>query len=113
MILPEGHFKEVAEKQKRKRTGLDRTVAWVGGVVTVLVVAITIFSLTSHQAKNGHGCLAFNYTMVMGGEQYHSCGAAARHVCAKPPRLGGLAHDFEVELRQACAGAGFPYKTAA
>lgn len=112
MILPEGHFKEVAEKQKRKRTGRDRAVAWVGGFVTLVVIAATIFSLTSQAPKNGHGCLAFNYTMAMGGEEYHACGAAARRTCASPPHVGGLGHDFAINLRTACEAAKFPYNTA-
>ena len=111
MILPEGHFNEVNRPARQRRSGRDRAVGIVGAVVTALVVAATIFSLTSHQPANGHGCLSFNYTMAMGGEQFHSCGAAARRYCAKPPTLSALAHDFNVQLRLACRDAGFPYKT--
>ena len=112
MILPEGHFDEVNKPQRPKRTPRDRMVAGIGGVVTALVVVLMVVALTSHQAKAGRGCLQFNYTMATGGEQFQSCGAAARRYCAKPPTLSALAHDFNVKLREACEEAKLPYKTA-
>jgi len=82
-------------------------VLGLGGLLTALVVAVTIYSLTSHEPKNGAGCLSFTYTMVMGGEQYHACGAQAKKICASPPKLGGLANGFTDRLRGACRQAGF------
>ena len=69
-------------------------------------VAVTIFSLTSRDAKNGHGCLNFTYAMAMGGEQFHSCGAEAKKYCISPPKLGGLANGFTDRLKDACREAG-------
>ena len=48
------------------------------------IVAVTLISLTSHQAKSGHGCLNFAYSMAMGGEDVHECDAPARKLCADP-----------------------------
>jgi hypothetical protein len=110
MILPEGHYK--ATHSKRERGRLERWIVGGGVLVTIVVVAVTIFSLTSHQPKNGHGCLSFNYTIVVGGEQFYECGAAARKTCARPPQEGGLGEPFMDALRRACIGAKFPYSTA-
>lgn len=78
----------------------------IGGLLTALIVAVTIYSLTSHDAKSGNGCLNFTYAMVMGGEQYHACGAHAKQVCVSPPKLGGLGNGFTQRLREACREAG-------
>jgi hypothetical protein len=110
MILPEGHYKETHEP--RIRSGRERWIFGVCGVLAAILVAVTLFSLTSHQAANGHGCLDFNYTMAMGGEELHSCGQAAKRLCASPPHLGQLADDFATQLRDACHEAKFPYATA-
>ena len=110
MPFAPGHYKRVTESGTRGRR--ERWVLVTGSVVTLIVAAVTLFSLTSHDLKNGHGCLGFTYAMVMGGEQQHACGAKARRLCARPPQLGGLAHDFAVRLQAACRAADLPYKTS-
>jgi hypothetical protein len=110
MILPQGHYNETREPKIRNRR--ERWVFSLGGALIAIVVAALIFSLTSHQGRSGHGCLNFTYTMVMGGEQYDECGAVARHVCASPPKVGGLGQPFAVKLREACREANLPYATA-
>lgn len=84
----------------------------IGGLLTALVVAVTLYSLTSHDAKSGNGCLNFTYAMAMGGEQYHACGAQATKVCTSPPKLGGLANGFTQRLREACREAGITENVA-
>ena len=110
MILPQGHYNETRKPKIRSRR--ERWVFSLGGALIVLVVAATIFSLTSHQGKAGRGCLNFTYTMMMGGEQLNACGAQAKHYCASPPKLGGLGQPFAVKLRQACREAKLPYSPA-
>jgi len=105
-----GHYQRIT--QPRTRNSRERWVLVTGTAVTLVVVAVTLFSLTSHELRNSRGCLGFTYAMVMGGEQQHACGAQARRLCAKPPQLGGLAHDFAVRLRKACRVAELPYKTS-
>ena len=111
MILPEGHYKETRAPRVRSRR--ERWVVALGGALLAIVVAATIFSLTSHQSKGGRGCLNFVYTMAMGGEQLNACGAQAKHLCASPPALGGLGQPFAVKLREACREAKLPYTPAA
>lgn len=111
MILPQGHYNETREPKVRNRR--ERWVFGLGGVLVAIVVAATIFSLTSHQGKSGHGCLNFTYTMAMGGEQLDECGAQAKHLCASPPKLGGLGQPFAAQLRIACREAKLPYATTA
>ncbi len=110
MVYAPGHYQQV--NHPRARGARERWVWVTGTIVTLLVVGVTLFSLTSHDPKNGHGCLGFTYAMVMGGEQLRACGATARRLCARPPQLGGLAHDFAVRLQDACKAAELPYATA-
>ncbi len=110
MVYAPGHQQRLL--QPRRRSARERWVVGVGGLLTAMVVAVTLFSLTSGEPRNGKGCLGFTYAMVMGGEQLHACGARARRLCARPPHLGGLAHDFAVRLREACQATQLPYDTA-
>lgn len=110
MPFAPGHYQQISQPRTRGRR--ERWVLFTGAIVTLVVAAVTLFSLTSHDPTSGRGCLGFTYVMVMGGEQVHDCGAKARQLCAKPPQLGGLAHDFEVRLPAACRAAGLPYKTS-
>ena len=110
MILPPQYKK--GPRLKRQPTVRERWLLGIGGLVVSALIAVTIFSLTSHQPKNGHGCLSFNYATVLGGEQAYVCGAQARKMCASPPHAGSLGENFEANLRQACLGAKFPYATA-
>jgi hypothetical protein len=111
MILPQGHYNETREPKVRNRR--ERWVFGLGGALIAIVIAATLFSLTSTQGKSANGCLHFTYTFAMGGEQLNACGAKARRLCASPPRLGGLGNGLAVGLRSACPEAGLPYKHAA
>jgi hypothetical protein len=91
----------------------------ISGLLAVGLVAITLVSLTSHQAKSGNGCLNFEYTMAMGAENVHECGAAARKLCADPKsasqaqgHIAGLENDLIARLGKNCSAAGLPYNTA-
>ena len=110
MILPQGHYNETRKPKIRNRR--ERWVFGLGGVLILIVVAATVFSLSSHQGKSGHGCLNFTYTMAMGGEQMDECGAEARHLCASPPKLGGLGRPLAAKLPEACREAHLPYSPA-
>jgi hypothetical protein len=111
VVLTPGFYEQT--HKPRTRGGRERWVIGVGALVTALVIAVTIFSLTSHAAKNGKGCLNFTYAMVMGGEQFHACGARAKQYCASPPKLGGLANGLLDRLKDACREAGLTTRTSA
>ena len=90
----------------------------LGGLLAAVLITVTLVSLTSSDAKSGHGCLNFTYAMVMGGEQLHACGERARKLCADPPsfggaRFGGLANGLKAKLEGQCRQAGLPYRSAA
>jgi len=110
MPFAPGHYQRISESRTRGRR--ERWVLVTGSMVTIAVVAVALFSLTSHELRSSRGCLGFTYAMAMGGEQKQACGAQARKLCAKPPQLGGLAHDFAVRLEHACRAADLPYKTS-
>ncbi len=104
MVLTPGFYEQTQKPRQRGRR--ERWVFGVGALVTALVIAVTILSLSSHEPKNGNGCLNFTYSMVMGGEQFHACGAQAKKYCASPPKLGGLANVFTQRLKASCREAG-------
>jgi len=110
MILPAGHYRESRKPKVHNRR--ERWVFGIGGALIAIVVAATIFSLTSHQGKSAHGCLNFTYSFAMGGEQLDECGAQARHLCASPPSLGGLGKPLAAKLQVECRKAGLPYMPA-
>jgi hypothetical protein len=111
MILPQGHYNETRKPTIHNRR--ERWVFGIGGALIAIVVAATIFSLTSHQGKSGHGCLNFTYSFAMGGEQLDECGAKARQLCASPPSLGGLGKPLAAKLKVECRKARLPYMPAA
>jgi hypothetical protein len=104
VVLTPGFYQQTHEPRKRGRR--ERWVIALGGAVVAIVIAVTVFSLSSHDGKNGKGCLNFTYAIVMGGEQFHACGAQARKYCASPPKLGGLANGLTDRLRVACREIG-------
>jgi hypothetical protein len=116
LILPPQHFQE-SQKPRARRRG-DRWFKVIGALMTVALVAITVFAFTSHQAKSGNGCLNFEYTMAMGAENVHECAAPARKLCANPKsasqaqgHIAGLENDLIAKLPQNCRQAGLPYNT--
>jgi hypothetical protein len=117
LILPPGHQ---AGARRPRQSGLrQRFVPAIGGLLMVALIAVTIFSLTSHAAKSAKGCLNFSYTTVMGSETVHECDAPARRLCADPHRaaeaqgnIAGLEDDLIAKLPQNCRLAGLPYRTA-
>jgi hypothetical protein len=116
LILPPQHYQETHKPRARRRG--DRWFKVVGALLTVALVAVTLFSLTSHQAKSGNGCLNFQYTMAMGAEDVHECDAQARKLCASPQRvrqaqgnIAGLENDLIAKLPKNCRLAGLPYNT--
>jgi hypothetical protein len=110
VVLTPGFYEQTHKPRTRGRR--ERWVLGMGGLVTALVVAVTIISLTSHDGKSGRGCLNFTYPIVMGGEQFHACGAQAKKYCISPPKLGGLANGLTDRLKAACREAGLATRRA-
>ncbi len=82
LILPPEHH---AQAQRPRGGGLRHWfVPVIGGLLVLALVAVTFFSLTSHQAKSANGCLNFEYATVVGAENVHECDAPARKLCADP-----------------------------
>jgi hypothetical protein len=88
-------------------------------LIAALLVAATVFSLTSHQASSGNGCLNFEYSMAMGAENVSECGAPARKLCANPQsanqaqgHIAGLENGLVAGLAKNCREAGLPYNTS-
>lgn len=88
-------------------------------MLTAAIVAVTVLSLTSHQAKSANGCLNFEYATVVGAENVHECDASARKLCADPKQanlaqghIAGLENALIAALGTNCREAGLPYNTA-
>lgn len=91
----------------------------LGALLAAAIVAVAVFSLTSHQATSANGCLNFEYSMVMGAENVSECGEPARKLCADPQsanraqgHIAGLENDLIAGLAKNCSEAGLPYNTA-
>lgn len=116
-MLPPGHYQQV--HQPRSRSIRERWVLSVGALLGAALIAVVLFSLTSHQAKSQDGCLNFSYSMVMGSEIVHECGPSARKLCAFPQRanqaqgnIAGLENALIAKLPDNCRAANLPYNTA-
>jgi hypothetical protein len=75
-------------------------------VITLALVAVTVFSLANHQRTTGHGCIDFNYSTMIGGAETYACGPKARALCASPAEKGGIDGDYVAELAATCRKAG-------
>ena len=80
----------------------------IAALVTLVLIGLVVFSLTSQKAATGRGCVDFNYTTMIGGAETHECGAQARALCATPSSGKSVDTDFQTELRAACRKAGLP-----
>jgi hypothetical protein len=77
-------------------------------LVTLVLIGLVAFSLTSHQATSGNGCIDFNYSTMIGGAETHKCGSEARTLCATPPSKQSIDGDYLSELHAACRKANIP-----
>lgn len=103
MVFAPGHFERTI--QRRQRTGRERLSVRVAALLVLVLVGLGIFSLTSGQGQPAPGCIAFNYTTMIGGSRMSACGAHARSLCASPPTAGSIDGDFQTELYNACRRA--------
>ncbi len=104
MVYAPGHFKEIT--QPRVRSPRERVTVKLFGLLAVILAGLAIYSLTSHQDRNGDGCIYFTYSTMIGGANLHACGAQAKSTCSTPPSAGGIDGDFQAELYIACRKAG-------
>ena len=103
MVYAPGHHQEIAEPRERRK--LERVSVRVVALVTLVVLGLVVFSLTTPQKNTGNGCIDFNYTTMIGGAEMYKCGAAARRLCATPPSRTSIDADFQTELYAACRKA--------
>lgn len=109
MVYAPGHFQQSSEQAKarrRFRSRRERIAVQMMAVITLALVAVTVFSLTNHQRTTGHGCIDFNYSTMIGGAETHECGAQARALCATPAGKNGIDGDYLSELFATCRKAG-------
>lgn len=78
----------------------------LAAALAVALLGVAAYSLTTHQARTGSGCVDFNYTTMIGGAEMHRCGAQARTLCATPPGVSSIDTDFQAALYAACRRAG-------
>jgi len=110
MPFAPGHYQQTADQPRRSRYRSRRELVAVrvAAVLTLVIVGVVVFSLTTHQRTTGHGCIDFNYSTMIGGSEMYKCGAQARALCAAPRTGRSIDTDFQVELYAACRKAGFP-----
>ncbi len=110
MVYAPGHFQHAREQTdgRRYRSRRERLAVRTMALVTLALLGLVVFSLTNHQRSTGHGCIDFNYTTMIGGAETYRCGAAARTLCATPPRGKSVDTDFQIALYAACRKARLP-----
>ena len=115
MVYAPGHFQQVSAQPARDphRSRRERIVVRAMALLTIAVIGVTVFSLTSHQRRTGGGCIDFNYSTMIGGAEMYRCGGAARTLCATPAAGRSLDTDFQAELYAACRRARLPTGGAA
>jgi hypothetical protein len=109
MVYAPGHFQQATQQasaKRRYRSGRERIAVRAMALIALVLIGVTAYALTSHQARSAHGCIDFNYSTMIGGAETHRCGAAARALCATPRAGENVDTDFQTELYTACRKAG-------
>lgn len=108
MVFAPDHFQQVNQQATRRRfrSGRERGAAYAATIVTLVLVGLVVFSLTTHQRRTGNGCIDFNYSTMIGGAEMYKCGAAARNLCTTPPSKKSIDGSYLSELYAACRKAG-------
>jgi hypothetical protein len=106
MPFAPGHFQQATRRRYRSRREL--VAVRLAAVMTLVIVGVVVFSLTTHQATSGGGCIDFNYTTMIGGGEAHKCGSEARTLCATRPSRQSIDGDYLPELYAACRKANIP-----
>lgn len=109
MVFAPGHFQQSnqpATTRRRFRSRRERLAVRGMAIITLALVAVTVYSLTNHQRTTGHGCVDFNYTTMIGGAETYECGAKARSLCATRPGGRSIDTSFQTQLYAACRKAG-------
>ena len=108
MVYAPGHFQQATQQSTRRhfRSRRERVAVYAAAVLTLALVGLIVFSLTTHQRKTGNGCIDFNYSTMIGGAETYECGPAARNLCRTPPSTKGIDGDYQTELYAACRKAG-------
>jgi hypothetical protein len=110
MVYAPGHFQQATQQatgQPRYRSRREQIAVRGMTLIALALIGLVAYSLTSHQARSGNGCIDFNYSTMIGGAETHTCGAPARRMCATPPSRAGIDGDFQPALYAACRKAGF------
>lgn len=110
MVYAPGHFQQTTQQagKRRYRSRREQIAVRAMALVALVLIGLVAYSLTSHQARTGNGCIDFNYSTMIGGAEMYKCGAPARVVCATPRGQSGIDGDFQPELYAACRKAGIP-----
>lgn len=106
LILPPGHYAEVARSRSVGRRE-KWMIAAVAGLVAVIAVAV-IIAFTSVQRQSRNGCIDVSAATVIGGSELYRCGSAARALCTEPGGGHSPNVSFARALAEACRKAGLP-----
>ena len=110
MVYAPGHFQQASQQSSRRRyrSRRERIAVRAMAAITLVLLALVVYSLTDHQRQTANGCIDFNYTTMIGGAETYKCGSAARSMCASPAGGESIDTDFQTELYAACRKAGLP-----
>ncbi len=85
---------------RREKTLVGAVLA----VVAAAVVALVVFAASSGAPARAD-CIDLTFPSTLGGAEVKGCGASARHICSS-----GAYRGLRLEMKAACARAGFPFR---
>jgi hypothetical protein len=109
MVYAPGHFQQShrqAKTRRRFRSRRERIAVQAMALITLVLVGLMIYSLSSHGRQSRNGCIDVNFMTMIGGAETYKCGAQARTLCSTPRGGNSIDTDFQTELYAACRKAG-------
>jgi hypothetical protein len=106
MVLPPGHFQEIASKRaftRRERRTLAVVMAGLVAFAVVLIIA-----LTGPSQNTVRGCVDVSIVGATGAAAIHQCGANARALCRSTTAPAAAVNETGRAIRAACRRDGFP-----
>jgi hypothetical protein len=106
MVLPPGHYLDVASRRQfsRREKWIMGTVA-IGVAIFALAIAI---SLIGPSRSRPAGCVEVTILGATGAATLDQCGAQARALCREAGSPGGYTGETAREISAACRKVGLP-----
>jgi hypothetical protein len=106
LILPADHADRLRMPYRASRRE-KWMIAWVLGVVAVIVAAVVI-SIGTPERHTTAGCVDVKFPTTIGAAEIYECGAKARALCGSVGAPGGVPNVENQAVAEQCRKAGLP-----